>query len=207
MTGHEALDSQRPPSDMYATHILLRKNQPVALLNDAISDAVASCAGATVTAAAESAGELRGKRVLVSELGKLGMIACDAAIQSGVSEVYAADPNPERRGWAEAIEGVKAFDPIETAMDGDSIDVAVDFSGANAGVMAAINSLDIGGRAVLAGSVATSANIESNPETLVRKWQSISGVHDYEPQHLDQAPGTRITSVICGWQCLPLRNS
>lgn len=198
MTGHEALDSQRPLSDMYATHILLCKNQPVALLDDAISDAVAFCAGATVTAAAESAGELRDKRVLVRELGKFGMIACDAAIQSGASEVYAADPNSKRRGWAEAIEGVKAFDPIEIALDKDSIDVAFDFSGANAGVMVATNSLDIGGRAVLAGSVANSANIESNLETLVRKWQSISGVHDYEPQHLDQEAGTRITSVICG---------
>lgn len=198
MTGHEALDSQRPLSDMYATHILLRKNQPVALLNDAISDAVASCVGATVMAAAESAGDLQGKRVLVIGLGMLGMIACDVAIQAGASEVYAADPNPERRGWAEDIAGVKAFDPMETSLDKGSINVAFDFSGANAGVMAAINSLDIGGRAVLAGSVATSANIEINPETLVRNWQSISGVHDYEPQHLDQAAGTRITSVTCG---------
>lgn len=189
-TGHESFDSQWPLSGTYATHILLRKNQPVALLNDSISDAVASvasCAGATVMAASESAGELQGKRVLIIGLGMLGMIACDVAVQAGASEVYAADPNPERRSWAEDIEGVKAFDPMETSMDKGSIDVAFDFSGANAGVMAAINSLDIGGRAVLAGSVATSANIEINPETLVRNWQSISGVHNYEPRHLDQA--------------------
>src|SRR5699024_12594938 len=61
------------------------------------------------------------------------------------------------------------------------------FSGGNAGVTAAISSLDIGGRAVLAGSVATSAAINVNPETSVRNWQTITGVHNYEPRHIQEA--------------------
>ncbi|NMF31825.1 alcohol dehydrogenase catalytic domain-containing protein [Corynebacterium ammoniagenes] len=189
-TGHEAFNSQWPLSGTYATHILLRKNQPVAVLSDAIADttaSVASCAGATVMAAVEAGGGLRGQRVLVVGLGMLGLIACDVAIQRGASAVYASDPNPERRQWASALGGVQAFDPAEEEVDSGSIDIAFDFSGVNAGVNAAISSLDIGGQAVLAGSVATSAAINVNPETLVRNWQTITGVHNYEPRHLQEA--------------------
>lgn len=189
-TGHEAFDSAWPLSGTYATHIVLRSKQPVVKLPKAISDpvaSVASCAGATVMAAVEASGDLAGKRVLVVGLGMLGMIACDVAVQTGAEEVYASDPNPERRAWAEAIGGVNAFEPSGFSMPGGSIDVAFDFSGVNSGVMAAVDSLDIGGHAVLAGSVANSADIEINPETLVRNWQTIAGVHNYEPRHLQQA--------------------
>lgn len=189
-TGHEAFNSQWPLSGTYATHIVLRKNQPVAALTDAISDpvaSVASCAGATVMAAVEAAGDLRGKRVAIIGIGMLGLIACDVAMQLGASEVHAFDPNAQRREWAESLGDVQAFEPAEHAAEKASFDVAFDFSGTNAGVNSAISALDIGGRAVLAGSVATSANIDVNPEWLVRNWITISGVHNYEPRHLRQA--------------------
>ena len=189
-TGHEAFDSDWPLSGTYATHIVLRKDQPVAVLSDDLSDtvaSVASCAGATVMAAVEAAGDIRGKRVLIVGLGMLGLIACDVALQRGAAEVFVSDPNTQRRRWAQSLGQVHVLDPAENTVAEGSIDIAFDFSGVNAGVNTAISSLDIGGRAVLAGSVAPTAQINVNPELLVRNWLTITGVHNYEPHHLHQA--------------------
>src|SRR5699024_35958 len=105
-TGHEAFDSDWPLSGTYATHIVLRKDQPVAVLSDDLSDtvaSVASCAGATVMAAVEAAGDIRDKRVLIVGLGMLGLIACDVALQRGAAEVVVSDPNTQRRQWAQSL--------------------------------------------------------------------------------------------------------
>src|SRR5699024_1291159 len=102
-------------------------------------------------------------------------------------EVVVSDPNTQRRQWAQSLGQVHVLDPAENTVAEGSIDIAFDFSGVNAGVNAAISSLDIGGRAVLAGSVAPTAQINVNPESLERNWLSITGVHNYEPHHLHQA--------------------
>src|SRR5699024_12786326 len=68
-----------------------------------------------------------------------------------------------------------------------STEIAFNFYEANVGVTVIISTKEIGGQAVLAGSVATSAAINVNPETLMRNWQTITGVHNYEPRHLQAA--------------------
>jgi hypothetical protein len=40
---------------------------------------------------------------------------------------------------------------------------------------------------VLAGSVLPGLRIEVTPETVVRRWLTTTGVHNYEPRHLDRA--------------------
>lgn len=40
---------------------------------------------------------------------------------------------------------------------------------------------------VLAGSVLPGRRIEVSPETMVRQWLTITGVHNYEPRHLTRA--------------------
>ncbi len=40
---------------------------------------------------------------------------------------------------------------------------------------------------MLAGSVATSPTYALDPEWLVHGWRTITGVHNYEPRHLEQA--------------------
>ena len=64
-TGHEAFDSDWPLSGTYASHIVLRKHQPVVVVPDSLSDVAASIAtfaGATVMACMEQAGSVAGKR-------------------------------------------------------------------------------------------------------------------------------------------------
>ncbi len=191
-TGHEAFDSEWPLSGTYASHIVLRNHQPAVAVPDSLPDvaaSIATCAGATVMACMEQAGTIAGKRVLVMGIGMLGLIAVEAAIRSGAAEVVAVDRDETRMKWARelgaAIPDLSAAGGAES--EPEPFDITLEFSGSEFGVTTCIDSLDIGGRAVLAGSVATSPSYAFNPEWLVRGWRTIAGVHNYEPRHLTQA--------------------
>lgn len=169
----------------------LRNYQPVVLLPDSLPDvaaSIATCAGTTVTACMEQAGALAGKRVLVMGIGMLGLIAVEAAIRGGAAEVVTVDRDETRLEWAREL-GAVVPDPSEAGADFEPapFDTALEFSGSEFGVATCINSLDIGGRAVLAGSVATSPTYALDPEWLVRGWRTITGVHNYEPRHLERS--------------------
>lgn len=184
--GHEAFDGPWPLSGTYATHILLKAGQAVARVPAALADGPAStagCAVATVMAMLERAGDLSGRRVLVNGIGMLGLVAVAAARSRGASEVCAVDPSPGRRRRAARL-GATVLSPDDVP---DSVDVALELSGAPAGVRACLDSLDIGGTAVLAGSVAPAGEVGLDPEQLVRGWQTVAGVHNYEPRHLAEA--------------------
>lgn len=53
--------------------------------------------------------------------------------------------------------------------------------------MARLDALDIGGTAVLKGTVAPVAEVPLDPEQLVRGQRTVTGVHNYEPRHLAEA--------------------
>ncbi|MCY1157473.1 MAG: dehydrogenase, partial [Citricoccus sp.] len=185
--GHESFDSDWPLSGTYASHILLRDGQAVVAVPESLQDGVAAtagCAVATVMAVLEQAGELTGRRVLVNGLGMLGLVAVAAVLQRGAAEVVAVDPNADRLSLARGL-GATALSPA-TGRPG-TVDVSLELSGAPGGVRSCIEALGIGGTAVLAGSVAPAGTIEVDPEWLVRGWRTITGVHNYEPRHLQQA--------------------
>lgn len=200
-TGHESFKGLWPMSGTYATHLVLRNNQAVIEVPDALSDAVASiasCAGATVMAAREAAKSMLGARVMVIGLGMLGLIAVDEAVRAGASHIIGVDPHPQRRRWAMTIGAHRAVHPdtLSRAEVANSSDIAFEFSGTQAGTETCIGSLDIGGYAVLAGTVMPSPNLHIDPEWVVRGWRTITGIHNYEPRHLEQAVGSLRNSLI-----------
>lgn len=186
-TGHEAFHGDWGLSGTYASHIVLRARQPVARIDGHVPDPVAStaaCAIATVMAALEAAGDLKGRRVLVNGVGMLGLVAIAVARLRGAATVHARDGLAGRRelavrAGASSVSGLRA--------DVESVDVALEFSGAPAGVATALEALDLGGVAVLAGSVTPSPAVDLDPEAVVRGWHTIRGVHNYEPRHLAEA--------------------
>jgi threonine 3-dehydrogenase len=176
--GHESLNGGWSLSGSYAEHIVLPAGTALAHTPDRLPDAVAApaaCATATVMATVEAAGDVTGRRVLVLGAGMLGVTAV-AAYRDAGAHVQIADPDAERVRVARRF-GAEAD-------SGSDIDVAVDFSGAPAAISAALTRLDIGGRLVLAGSVMPSPPVPMDPETVVRRWLTITGVHNYEPRHL-----------------------
>ena len=188
-TGHEPLNGAWPLSGSYATHLLVHRGLAVVRVPETVSDAAAAmsaCALATVMACAEAAGDLVGRRVVVSGLGMLGLTACAVASESGAAHVEGRDPDAARRAQALAFGADSVMDPAaDTAPD--LCDVAIELSGAAAAVTAAIDLVDIGGRVVLAGSVAPQGTVPVDPERLVRGLITVVGVHNYEPRHLRRA--------------------
>lgn len=188
-TGHEPLGGPWGLSGGYASHIHLPHGITVVSVPDRVSDAAAApaaCATATVMAVLEAGGDVRGQRVLVSGAGMLGIVACAVAAHRGAASVEARDLNPERLELAREFGATSTRLATEPATSG-SHDVAVELSGSQPAVLAALESLAIGGRLVLAGSVAPGPNVALDPERVVRSLLSLTGVHNYEPRHLQLA--------------------
>lgn len=191
-TGHEPLDGPWPLSGTYATHMIIRRNQAVVPVPGSVADgpaATAACAGATVMAALEAAGGVGGRAVLVTGAGMLGLIAVAAAAAAGARFIEVRDPAPDRHRLALECGANLAAEPGLPGGAGDPrrFDVALEFSGSTGAVEECLAGLDIGGVAVLVGSVSPSAGVTVDPESLVRGWHTITGVHNYEPRHLDRA--------------------
>lgn len=201
--GHEPLAGPWPLSGTYATHIHVLSGQTVRRIDEAVSDAaasVASCAVATVMAAYEAAGDVEGRVVLVNGVGMLGLVALAEAKRRGAVRVIGCDPTGASFAVAESF-----ADELSRSTKRVEADVVLELSGAPAGVREALETLSLGGTAVLAGSVAPAGTVGVDPEWVVRGWRSVRGVHNYEPRHLVQAvefvtnQGRRFDwSAICG---------
>ena len=179
--GHEPFDGDWALSGSYAAHVVLPRGTTIAVVPDTLSDAVAApaaCATATVMATLEAAGELGGRRVLIGGAGMLGLTAVAACADAG-ADVQVVDRNADRLALATQFGG--------RASDGGPVDVAIDYTGSSAAVADALARLDIGGTLVLAGSVTPGPPLAVDPETVVRQWLTITGVHNYEPRHLHRA--------------------
>lgn len=180
-TGHEPFDWDWPLSGAYAEHIVLPRGTTIAVVPSRMPDAVAApaaCATATVMATLEAAGRLDGKRVLIAGAGMLGLTAVAACLDAG-ARVQVVDNHQDRLAIAAEF-GAHPSD------DGP-VDVAIDYTGSSGAVSAALARLDIGGVLVLAGSVLPGPSLPVDPEAVVRRWLTITGVHNYEPRHLLQA--------------------
>lgn len=183
--GHEAFDGPWPLSGTYATHIHVLAGQTVRVIDESVPDAAASvvcCAVATVMAVFEAAGDIEDREVLVNGVGMLGLVALAEARRRGAGRVVGCDPAGTSFEVAEGF-----ADTLVRSVDGIQADVVLELSGARAGVAGALGALDLGGTAVLAGSVAPAGTVDLDPEWVVRGWRTIRGVHNYEPRHLVEA--------------------
>jgi threonine 3-dehydrogenase len=197
--GHESFDGDWPLSGTWSTHLLLPAGLAVVTVPDDLPDdraATAGCAVATVMAMLEKAGPLAGRSVLVNGVGMLGITAVAAARYAGAAEVIAVDPADTARELALTAGADRALRPGEDAgtFTGSAIraaigavDVSLELSGAPAGVRTCVDALATGGTAVLAGSVSPAGTVNLDPERLVRGWNTVTGVHNYELRHLARA--------------------
>ncbi|GAA2361002.1 alcohol dehydrogenase catalytic domain-containing protein [Saccharopolyspora halophila] len=185
--GHETWDEQSPLRGGFATHCLLLPGTAIAAVDEGLPAEVAapiSCATATVAAVVGAAGPIGpGTRALVNGAGMLGQTAVAMLAASG-AEVLAIDPHARRREQALRFGAVEAR-PVGSAIA--ETDVALELSGAPDAVQSCVDSLAVGGVAVLAGSVSPGPAARLDPEQLVRGLHRVVGVHNYHPRDLRTA--------------------
>lgn len=194
--GHERLRPGGEWTGGLADYCLLASGTAIVRVPDQLLDSVAcpaNCATATIAAAIESAGDMRGRRVLVAGAGLLGLTACAMARSSGATEVICLDTNRDRLARSEAFGATRVVGPNELASviaactEGRGVDVAFELSGSADACESILGSLGLGGRLVLVGAVFPTRPIPLLMEQVIRRHLTIVGIHNYAPIHLQQA--------------------
>lgn len=170
-----------------AQFCILKKNTVILKIPAGIPLNVAAtinCAVATVAGALRLAGDLQGKRVLITGLGLLGIVCAAMCKDAGAAKVYTTDINPARLDHSVAFgaDGTYLLSDTKTGehteMPGD-IDIAFDMSGAPEAMEAGIGALANGGIAVWVGAVFRTRSVAIDAEQIVRRLISIKGLHNY----------------------------
>jgi putative phosphonate catabolism associated alcohol dehydrogenase len=182
--GHAATTLDAPDGGGLATVLTLRPGTAWYRVPDAVptpTAALANCAGATVAAVVAAAGELHGRRVLVLGAGLLGIFACAMAAEARAAVITAIDPDTRLRSRAQAFGATHVEAPEESQSEHD---VIFELAGRAASVQAGLMRLALGGTLVLAGTVSPTPGLTLDPERIVRRMQTICGVHNYHPRDL-----------------------
>ena len=191
--GHEQISENVPLLGGFAERALLPAGAVSFKIPPEIESSTicpANCATATVLASMETAGQVQEKKVLILGSGMLGLTAGAYCSSRGAREILFVDRNEKR------IELAKLFGAsrVVTSLNGhlgarseDDFDLVFDFSGSAGLIQEAATLMSVGGRLILAGTVMPGPEVAFNPESLVRKLNSIHGVHNYRPEHLSQA--------------------
>jgi (R,R)-butanediol dehydrogenase/meso-butanediol dehydrogenase/diacetyl reductase len=154
-----------------------------------LPDSVSYEQGAMIEPAAVAAygvargGVQPGDRVLVTGSGPIGALTVLAAYAAGAGEVYLSEPNAKRAAWAATLDTAAVFDPASTDVveelrertDGLGVDVAIECSGSEPGLQAAIGAVRTRGTVAQVGLHVKDAAIDpmrlSEREiTLVGTW-------------------------------------
>jgi len=188
--GHEKITEDNTLHGGLAEFIILRANTPIAKLNDEVPlqlGAIINCAVSTVAGALRLAGDVKGKSVLVSGVGNLGIYACAMCKTFGAARIVAVDTNKERLEWSMKFGAEESYfvndDGIYNSdsktMTGNEFDVILEFSGAHSAMQQTLMMLGIGGTAVLVGATHPGSDLCLSAEKLIRNLWTIKGLHNY----------------------------
>ena len=193
--GHEAIRPGYALTGGLADHCLLATGSAIFRVPDSLSDAVAcpaNCATATVAAALEASGTVSDQVVLIMGAGMLGVTATAWVSKLGATTIV-CDRNLGRLeianqfGASHVVAPEGLDDILKAVTSGYGVDVAIELTGAVDSVERLLPLVRVGGRLILVGSVFPSRPVSIVPEQLVRRCLRVQGIHNYGPQHLQQA--------------------
>lgn len=187
--GHSIAEGPRALSGGLSEYLLLQRGSAIVRIPAGLPAELicpANCATATIAAAMRAAGSVADRRVLILGAGALGVIAAAWARSEGAASVCVCDPDPRRLALAREFGADEAL-PSPPGHEQRAFDIIVEVSGATAAIAAAFELADIGGRIVLVGSVLPSPAVPVDPEAVVRRCLTITGVHNYAPVDLQSA--------------------
>jgi len=199
--GHEQVGTHgEGSSGGMADYILLKRGTSILKLPAGISDPIATpinCAMSTAAALLREAGQkhIQDATVVVMGGGYAGLSAVAMARTMGAAKVLVGEPNTSLHARCIAFGADQAMVPEETAMkvllaewtEGRGADLALELAGATEAARMAMETLRIGGKLMLAGTVFPSPELALKPELAVRRCLTIQGVHNYHPSDLLRA--------------------
>ncbi len=205
--GHEVATAVRGPLGGLSTHCHLLAGTAVVKVPAGLPDAVAApagCATATVMAAYRvwRAGLVLASRererpespsvVAVLGLGMLGLTACAVAAAAGHA-VIACDVSDSRLslarqfGASHTTKPTELIELVKSLTERRGADLVLELSGSADAAKLSLDVLRIGGTAVWIGAVSPIGTVPVNPEAIVRRCLTVTGVHNYAPQDLAAA--------------------
>lgn len=175
-----------------ADYCILQAHTGIIKLPAGMPDAVAAplnCSVSTVAGALRLAGEIKGRNVLITGMGHLGITCAAMCREAGASWIGVADISRERLEAAMHFGASEHFDlsgdnsllqeALRERTGGRGLDIVFDMSGAPDAMEFGLQSLGIGGTAVWVGAVFNTRPIPINPEKMIRNLLTIKGLHNY----------------------------
>lgn len=188
--GHEQVTETSSLHGGLGEYTLLRRHTPVLPLSEEIPLPIASiinCAVSTVAGSLRLAGDLSGKRVGIWGTGMLGVIACAMCKEKGAGEIIGIDVNRERLDTALRFGATSVCFTNEMEEKGQTVDVAIDYSGCLQCMEDGVKSLAIGGTAVWVGGVCPQDKVRIDSEMVIRHLSTIKGLHNYNAADFKEA--------------------
>ena len=196
--GHAALDNGTGLNGCYASHVVLRPGTHIVRVPDELPDilvAPANCALATMVSAVSHLPE-NCQTVVIQGAGLLGVYACALLREAGVANVFGVDVQEARlaqfaRFGGLPIDGRPDRYPMAREAIGSAaprgVDAVLEVAGVSALIPEGIRLLRVGGYYGFVGMVHPHSQLELTGEQVIRKHLTLFGIHNYAPQHLDEA--------------------
>lgn len=190
--GHEAMDDHWQLNGGFGDHVHLVTGTGLVRLPHDLPAAVATpanCATATVTGAARRVDLSGDDSVVVLGCGMLGLTAIAYARDRGCGTVIASDVDQSRLDLATSFGATQTVAPDRlTDVAGEhGADVIFELSGNSRAVQSAFDTVDMGGRIALVGSVSPAPEITVEPSGLVKNLTTVVGSHNYRADDLVEA--------------------
>lgn len=162
--------------------------------------ATINCAVATVAGALRLAGHgVKGKRVLITGMGLLGVNCVAMCKMAQAAEIIVADIDEERLQTALGFGADKALKLYTGSMPKPAVDLVFDMSGSPDAMEFGLGALQVGGQAIWVGAVFKTRDVQVNGEQIIRKMITIKGLHNYNYEDLAQA----VQFITGNWHRFP----
>ena len=188
--GHASLENGSGLNGCYATHIVIRKGTHVVEVPEDLNDAVVAPANCALATMVNATSDLPNpcNSALIQGSGLLGIYACALLHQRGVARIYCMDQIASRREFSEKFGGIPIGNIDEIcSREPNGVDLAIEVTGAPQILNEGVSALRVGGHYIFVGMVHPDSILPITGEQIIRKCLRIRGVHNYSPQHLEEA--------------------
>lgn len=199
--GHNCLHDGQPLTGGCAGHVVLWPGTTVFRLPGNLpipAVAPANCALATAVHAVEAVDPQPGESVLILGAGLFGASLAALVRERGAAAVIVADVRAERLAQARRFGATATLDLgkldlpaatecLRSLTDGHGPQVVFEVCGQPHLASWALDTLDIGGRLLVAGMVMPGTGFAVEGNQLTRRCLTVRGIHNYAPRHLAEA--------------------